>query len=88
MPYTPEASLKALRHYYRDLGAKLWGVYGFSDAFNPSDDWYEEEYEGLNQAQSVVMIENYRTGLLWRCFMANPEILPALQRIGFHPDHS
>jgi exo beta-1,2-glucooligosaccharide sophorohydrolase (non-reducing end) len=88
MPYTPEASLKALRHYYRDLGAKLWGVYGFSDAFNPSDDWYEEEYAGLNQAQSVVMIENYRTGLLWRCFMANPEISPALQRIGFHTDHS
>ena len=41
---------------------------------------------GLNQAQIVVGIENYRTGLVWQNFMANPEIAPALQKIGFAPD--
>lgn len=87
MPYTPEESMAALRHYYRDLGPRIWGAYGFSDSFNASEDWYDETYRGLNQAQTVVMIENFRTGLLWRLFMSNPEIAPALRKIGFTPDH-
>ena len=41
---------------------------------------------GLNQAPAVVMIENYRTGLIWKLFMSNPEIAPALAKIGFHKD--
>lgn len=86
MPFTPEASMKALRHYYRDLGAKTWGVYGFVDSFNQSENWHDEVYMGLNQAQTVVMIENHRTGLPWKLFMANPEIQPALSRIGFTKD--
>lgn len=86
MPFTPEGSMKALRHYYRDLGAKIWGVYGFVDAFNESENWHDEVYMGLNQAQTVVMIENHRTGLLWKLFMANPEVQPALDRIGFVKD--
>ena len=87
MPYTPDESMAALRHYYRDLGPRLWGAYGFSDSFNVTEDWYDETYRGLNQAQTVVMIENYRSGLLWRLFMRNPEIAPALRRIGFTADH-
>lgn len=86
-PYTPEESMAALKHYYRDLGAKTWGIYGFYDSFNPSLNWYEEVWMGLNQAQIVAMIENHRTGLLWKEFMANPEIQPALDAIGFKPDH-
>ena len=86
MPYTPAESMAALRHYYRDLGPRLWGAYGFSDSFNVSEDWYDETYRGLNQAQTVVMIENFRSGLLWRLFMRNPEIAPALHKIGFRPD--
>jgi hypothetical protein len=85
-PYTPEESMAALKHDYRDLGAKTWGIYGFYDGFNPSLNWYEEVWMGLNQAQIVAMIENHRTGLLWREFMANPEIQPALDAIGFVPD--
>jgi len=87
-PYTPQESMAALKHFYRDLGAKTWGIYGFFDGFNPSENWYEEVWMGLNQAQIVAMIENHRTGLLWRRFMANPEIQPALDAIGFKPDHS
>ena len=86
IPYTPAESMKALRHYYRDLGPRIWGVYGFSDSFNASQGWYEEAYMALNQAQAVVMIENHRSGLLWRLFMANPEVQPALDRIGFRTD--
>jgi hypothetical protein len=86
MPYTPEASMAALRHFYRDLGARVWGIYGFHDGFNVDQDWYEEAYMALNQAPIVVMIENHRTGLIWKHFMANPEIAPALTAIGFRDD--
>ena len=85
-PYTPQASMAALKHFYRDLGDRIWGIYGFHDGFNESQDWYQPVWMGLNQAQIVAMIENYRTGLPWRCFMANPEIRPALEAIGFKPD--
>jgi exo beta-1,2-glucooligosaccharide sophorohydrolase (non-reducing end) len=80
-PYTPEASMAALRHYYDRLGRLLWGVYGFRDAYNPTEEWVAPIFMGLNQAPIVVMIENYRSGLPWRLFMANPEIRPALARI-------
>jgi hypothetical protein len=85
-PYTPEESMKALKHFYRDLGGKLWGIYGFRDGFNVTENWYEDVYMALNQAPIVVMIENYRTGLIWKSFMANPEIAPALAAIGFQKD--
>lgn len=85
-PYTPVESMKALKHFYRDLGAKTWGIYGFRDGFNETDNWYDDVNMGLNQAPIVVMIENHRTGLIWKCFMANPEIEPALEAIGFRKD--
>jgi exo beta-1,2-glucooligosaccharide sophorohydrolase (non-reducing end) len=85
-PYTPEESMKALKHFYRDLGGKLWGIYGFRDGFNVTENWYEDVYMALNQAPIVVMIENYRSGLIWKSFMVNPEIAPALEAIGFQRD--
>lgn len=85
-PFTPDESLAALKHFYRKLGAKVWGVYGFHDGFNESENWFDEVYMGLNQAQIVVMIENHRTGLVWKNFMANPEMEPMLKAIEFSPD--
>jgi hypothetical protein len=85
-PYTPEASMEALKHFYRDLGDRIWGVYGFRDAFNLTENWIAPIYMGLNQAPITVMIENHRTGLLWKLFMANPEIRPMLDRIAAGPD--
>jgi hypothetical protein len=85
-PYTPEASMDALRHYYRDLGDRLWGVYGFRDAINVGEDWVSPVFLGLDEGPIAVMIENHRTGLLWDLFMANPEIPAALQKIGFTAD--
>lgn len=72
----------ALRHFYRDLGAQVWSIYGFRDAFNLQQDWYSGITMGLNQAPMAVMIENYRTGLVWKSFMANPEIHAMLEKAG------
>jgi exo beta-1,2-glucooligosaccharide sophorohydrolase (non-reducing end) len=85
-PYTPEASLAALKYFYRERGADIWGIYGPRDAFNDSADWISPIYMGLNQAPIVVMIENYRSGLIWKLFMSNPEIQPMLDKIGFKKD--
>ena len=85
-PYTPEQSMAALKHFYRDLGDRVWGIYGFRDGFNVTENWFEDVYMGLNQAPQVVMIENHRTGLVWKLFMSNPEIAPALEAMGFAPD--
>ena len=79
-PYTPEASMAAFKHYYRDLGAQLWDIYGPRDAFDPGHDWISPIYMGLNQAPIVVMVENHRTGLVWKSFMANPEITEMLRK--------
>jgi len=82
-PYLPEASMAAFKHFYRDLGEHLWGIYGPRDAFNASQNWISPIYMGLNQAPITVMIENSRTGLIWKLFMSNPEIKPMLDRVGF-----
>ncbi|HEX6802468.1 MAG TPA: glucoamylase family protein [Terriglobales bacterium] len=80
-PYTPEASMAALKHYYRDLGSELWDIYGPRDAFDPGHNWISPIYMGLNQAPITVMAENYRTGLVWKMFMSNPEIGEMLRKL-------
>jgi exo beta-1,2-glucooligosaccharide sophorohydrolase (non-reducing end) len=80
-PYTPEASMAAFKHFYRELGAELWGVYGPRDNYNPSQDWLAFHYMGLNQAPIVAMVENHRSGVLWRAFMSNPEIGEMLKKL-------
>ncbi|MCS4153317.1 hypothetical protein GGQ03_000574 [Salinibacter ruber] len=82
-PYTPNASMAALKHFYRDKAEQLWGIYGFRDAYNPEAGWVSPIFMGLNQAPMVVMIENHRSGLVWDHFMRNPEIKQALEAIGF-----
>lgn len=84
--YTPQQSMLALKHFYRDLGAQVWDIYGFRDAFNQQENWYSGITMGLNQAPMAVMIENGRTGLIWKNFMSNPEILKMRQAIGLKPD--
>ncbi len=80
-PYTPEASMEAFKHYYRDLGATMWDIYGPRDAYNPGQNWISPIYMGLNQAPIVTMIENYRSGIVWKSFMANPEIGEMLRKL-------
>ena len=83
IPYTPEYSLNALRHFYYDYGKKLWGEYGFHDAFNLTENWWADSYLAIDQGPIVVMIENYRSGLPWYLFMSAPEIMNGLQKLGF-----
>jgi hypothetical protein len=80
-PYMPEESMKALKNYYYNYGKFLWGEYGFRDAFNLTQNWCSEIYMGLNQAPMVVMIENYRTGLLWKLFMSDKDIQKGLSSL-------
>jgi hypothetical protein len=80
-PYTPVESMKALKNYYYNYGKFLWGEYGFRDAFNLTQNWSSKIYMGLNQGPMVAMIENYRTGLLWKLFMSNPEIKEGLNKL-------
>jgi hypothetical protein len=82
-PYTPEQSMQALEHFYYLLGDRLWGEYGFRDAFSPTDDWIADSYLAIDQGPIIVMIENHRTGLLWELFMSAPEIRTGLSSLGF-----
>lgn len=82
-PYTPEYSMQVLKHFYYDLGDRIWGKYGFYDAFSAQDDWYPNHYLAIDQGPMVVMIENYRSGLLWKLFMSCPEVQQGLTTLGF-----
>lgn len=82
-PYTPEHSMRALRHFYKDHGDKIWSEYGFVDAFNLSKDWYAKSHLAIDQGPIIVMIENYRSGLMWKLFMSCPEVQGGLKKLGF-----
>ena len=84
-PYTPEYSMKALKHFYYDLGNKIWGPYGFTDAFNETKNWYADSYLAIDEGPIVAMIENYRSGLLWKLFMSCEEVQRGLQKLDFQP---
>jgi hypothetical protein len=75
--------MNALKFFYYTLGDKIWGEYGFTDAFNLSDPWFATSYLAIDQGPEVVMIENYRSGLLWNLFMSCPEIKAGMKAIGF-----
>ena len=83
LPYTPEQSMNALRFFYYKLGDKLFKSYGFIDAFNLSDYWFADSFLAIDQGPEVVMIENYRSGLLWNLLMSCPEIKRGMTRLGF-----
>jgi hypothetical protein len=83
MPYTPEESIATLKHFYYVLGPKLWGEFGFKDAFHLGQDWFAQSFISIDQGPMIIMIENYRTGLCWEMFMSNPEIPSMLNSIGW-----
>lgn len=80
--YTPEYSLQVMRHLY-NMGEKVFGPYGFYDAFSETDNWYPKRYLAIDQGPIVVMIENYRSGLLWNLFMSHPDVQNGLKKLGF-----
>ena len=82
-PYTPLESMRALHFFYYTLGDKLFGEYGFKDAFNLNQRWFAGSYLAIDQGPIVVMIENHRSGLLWNLFMQNENIQSGLTKLGF-----
>lgn len=85
-PYTPKESMQALEHFYYDLGDRLWGPYGFFDAFSEQEDWTSDGYLAIDQGPTIVMIENHRSALLWNLFMSSPEVRTGLKKLGFASD--
>jgi len=87
LPYTPTESMNAIRFFYYKLGDKLWGDYGFKDAFNLTNTWFDNDFIAIDQGPEIVMVENYRSGLLWNLFMSCPEIQTGMKKLGFQSPH-
>jgi hypothetical protein len=87
MPYTPEQSMMAMRNWYTNKRDSIYGPYGFYDAFSDHQNWYPKKYLAIDQGPIVVMMENYRSGLLWKLFMSCPEIQQGLKKLGFESPH-
>jgi hypothetical protein len=83
IPYTPTESMKALKFFYYVLGDKLWSDYGFRDAFSLKDTWFAGSYLAIDQGPIIVMIENYRSGLIWNLFTSCPEVKAGMLSLGF-----
>lgn len=81
--YTPAESMAALKFFYYKLGDKLFGEYGFKDAFKLHDQWFASSYLAIDQAPIILMIENHRTGLLWNLFTSAPEVKAGMLKLGF-----
>jgi hypothetical protein len=82
-PYTPAESMAALKFYYYVLGDKIWKQYGFVDAFSLKEPWFADSFLAIDQGPIIVMIENYRSGLLWDLFTSCPEVKTGMSGLGF-----
>ncbi len=83
IPYLPAESMEAIKFFYYVLGDKLWGEYGFYDAFSIEERWFASSYLAIDQGPIICMIENYRTGLLWELFMKDTDVQNGLDKLGF-----
>ena len=86
-PYTPQQSIQALRFFYYTLGDRLWKDYGFVDAFSLHHLWFANSFLAIDQGPVIIMIENYRSGLLWDLFMSCPEVKSGMKSLGFTSPH-
>jgi len=75
--------MRALHFFYYVLGDKIWGEYGFMDAFNLNKQWFSNSYLAIDEGPIIVMIENYRSGLLWNLFMQNENVRQGLGKLRF-----
>jgi hypothetical protein len=99
VPFAPEIAIPALLEMRRRWEPHVWNEYGFVDAFNPTLDrgsegaktgavvpgagWFDRDQLGIDQGPIVAMIENHRTGLVWRMMKKNPYVVAGLKRAGF-----
>jgi hypothetical protein len=87
LPYAPQEAMAALRHFYQDLGDRIWGRFGFVDGFSEQQEWYADTFLAIDQGPIIVMMENHRSALLWKLFMGIPEIQAGLRMLGFRSPH-
>ncbi|MCL5742370.1 MAG: Tat pathway signal protein, partial [Acidobacteria bacterium] len=83
LPFAPQECLAALRYLYHKHRERLWTPYGFRDAFNETAGWWDPDVLGIDQGPILIMVENHRTGRVWRRMMRNDVIRRGLQRAGF-----
>ncbi len=81
--FTPEYSISAMKNWYSKYRNELWGNYGFADSFNLDRDFFAADAFGINQGPTVLMLENYRSGLIWKLFMSRPEVRKGMKEAGF-----
>lgn len=82
--FAPEICVPALQNFYDKYGFRgLWGEYGFKDSFNPTLDWYANDYLGIDQAPFVIMIQNLKNSMVWRYTMKDPVISDGLRNLKF-----
>lgn len=81
-PYTPAYSMQVLKYLYRNQGNRLFGDYGFYDAYCAAKNWYSNQYLAIDQGPIVVMIENYRSGLVWQLGQQVSALQKGLSRMG------
>ena len=83
LPFAPEIVLPTVRSMLEKYGDSLWGKYGFYDAFNPTAGWVDDDFIGIDQGPLIIMVENFRTGLVWDHVMQDPVIQAGLNKLGF-----
>ncbi|MBF4464579.1 glucoamylase family protein [Flavobacterium sp. LC2016-12] len=82
--YTPAESKTLMHNLYENYKTDTWGVAGFYDAHSQHFQWTAQRYLAIDQGPEVIMLENYRTGLIWNLFMNAPEVKQGLIALGFH----
>lgn len=83
LPFTPELSLATIKNINKKYGDKIWGKYGYYDAFNPTAKWVDDDFIGIDEGPMLLMIENFRTGLVWNYVMKDPIIQKGLETLHF-----
>lgn len=83
LPFTPELSLATIKNMNSKYGDKIWGKYGYYDSFNPTAKWVNDDFIGIDQGPMFLMIENFRTGMIWKYVMKDPIIQKGLEKLKF-----
>ena len=83
LPFTPELSIATIKNMNAKYGSKIWGKYGFYDSFNPTAKWFDNDFVGIDQGPLFLMIENLRTGMVWKYVMRDPIVQTGLKRLNF-----
>lgn len=84
IPYTPKESIQFMHYLMDNIGDKVWGKYGFYDAYSETENWYPQRYLAIDQGTTVVMIQNYKDGFIWDLFMGAADVQSGLKKLGFN----